>query len=116
MLDLKQKDEFIGQLIDVLEDWFTDKGYVSEDEAFFVGGKYNLLSKGFDRVLGEMDVYNRTKFSPAEITVTQDKLFEAFWVVGILYFYFDINKFTFDDIHDIKYKLLETCTLWKVFK
>jgi len=114
MLDLKQKDEFIGQLIDGLEDWFTDKGYASEDEAFFVGGKYGLLSRGFDKVLEEMDVYNNTNFSPADITITQDKMFEIFWLVCVLYF--DINKFTFDDIHDIKYKLLETCTVWKVFK
>lgn len=114
MLDLKQKDEFIGQMIDSLEDWFTDKGYASEDEAFLVGAKYSLLSRGFDKVLEQMDVYNITTFSPAEITITQDKLFEIFWVVGVLYF--DINKFTFDDIHEIKYKLLETCTLWEVFK
>lgn len=114
MLDLKQKEEFIGQLIDALEDLFTDKGYASEDEAFLVGAKYSLLSKGFDRVLEGMEVYKRTNFSPVEIIITQDKLFEIFWVVGVLYF--DINKFTFDDIHDIKYKLLETCTLWEVFK
>ena len=114
MLDLKNKDEFIGQLIDGLEDWFTNKGYISKDEAFLVGGKYGLLLRGFDKVLKEMEVYNRTNFSPADITITQDKLFEIFWVVGVLYF--NINEFTFDDIHDIKYKLLETCTVWEVFK
>lgn len=46
-----ERNELLGRLIDVMEDWLTAKGIAKKDEAFITGDDYDFLVGSFSKII-----------------------------------------------------------------
>ena len=57
MVDEDVRVEFIGQIIDIFEDYLTQKGIAKPDKGFITGKDYEDLSKDLEGLMTHWEVF-----------------------------------------------------------
>lgn len=78
---IKDKQEFIGQIIDTVEDFLDEIGIASPDEAYIVGNDYDSLYEKFENLMTDWGVVGSKCFKnriKKEYTNNSDVVFSEF--------------------------------------
>lgn len=64
MVDGDTKVEFIGQIIDLFEDFLTQKGIAKPDKGYIVGKDYDQLSGELNGLMKHWQVFKEDDMEP----------------------------------------------------
>lgn len=125
MINKKDIPEFIGQLIDRLEDYLVDIKDVTpsmlpnrdqnDDYAAIIRGKdYDLIAEGIREVVDVFNLQNRDfKSAPQVLFFVVEHIYAVY--LKVIIDKIEVIRFTNDDALSIKRDIIETFDLWGMF-